>query len=83
MEVMVGARRLNQEQATRRFLARFTHLPVSEAVVEQAVSIRSKYGIKLPDAIIDATAQSENRLLITRNVKDFKNSPSVIFPYAI
>jgi len=40
-------------------------------------------GIKLPDAIIEATAQIENRLLITRNVKDFKNTPGVILPYAM
>jgi predicted nucleic acid-binding protein len=85
MEVMVGAKRLNQEQqlATRHFLAQFTHLPVSEAIAEQAVIIRSEQGIKLPDAIIDATAQVENRLLITRNIKDFKHSPGAIFPYTV
>jgi predicted nucleic acid-binding protein len=85
MEVMVGAKRLNneQQQITRRFLAQFIQLPISEAVAEQAVVIRSQRGIKLPDAIIDATAQVGNRLLITRNVKDFKNSLGVIFPYTI
>ena len=83
MEVMVGAFRMNHErqQVTRRFLARFIQLPVSEAVAELAALIRAQRGIKLPDAIIDATAQIENRLLITRNVKDFKNIPGVIFPY--
>lgn len=85
MEVMVGALRLDkeQQQVTRCFLARFTQLPVCEAVAELAVVIRSRSGIKLPDAIIDATAQTGNRLLITRNVKDFKNSPDVIFPYTL
>ena len=39
--------------------------------------------IKLPDAVIDATAQVENRLLLTRNVKDFKKIPGVIFPYIV
>ncbi len=85
MEVMVGAFRLDHEkqQMTRRFLARFTRLPVNEAVAELAAAIRAQRGIKLPDAIIDATAQVENRLLFTRNVKDFKNTPGVIFPYTI
>ena len=85
MEVMVGALRLDNErrQATRRFLALFTQLPVNEAVAEFAVAIREQRGIKLPDAIIEATAQVENRLLITRNVKDFKNTPGVIFPYTV
>lgn len=85
MEVMVGAFRMDYErqQITRRFMARFTQLPVSEAVAELAASIRAQRGIKLPDAIIDATAQVENRLLFTRNVKDFKNVPGVIFPYSV
>jgi len=85
MEVMVGALRLDHErqQVTRRFLARFTQLPVSEAVAELTVAIRAQRGIKLPDAIIDATAQVAHRLLLTRNVKDFKNNPGVIFPYTV
>ena len=85
MEVMVGAFRLNhqQQQVTRCFLARFNLLPVNEAVAELAASIRARLGIKLPDAIIDATAQVGNRLLLTRNVKDFKNTPGVIFPYTV
>jgi len=85
MEVMVGAFRMNheQQQITRRFLARFTQLPVNEAVAELAAAIRAQRGIKLPDAIIDATAQVDNRLLLTRNVKDFKNIPGVIFPYTV
>ena len=85
MEVMVGAFRLDhkRQQVTRRFLAGFTQLPVSGAVAELAAMIRAQRGIKLPDAIIDATAQVENRLLLTRNVKDFKNIPGVIFPYTV
>ena len=85
MEVMVGALRLDRkrQQITRNFLARFTKLPVCEAVAELAAVIRAQRGIKLPDAIIDATAQVTNRLLITRNVKDFKNNPGVLFPYSI
>ena len=85
MEVMVGALRLDHErqQATRRFLARFTLLTISGAVPELAASIRAQSSMKLPDAIIGATAQIENRLLITRNFKDFKNTHGVIFPYTL
>jgi predicted nucleic acid-binding protein len=83
MEVMVGAFQMDHErqQVTRRFLARFTHLPVNEAVADLAAAIRAQRGIKLPDAVIDATAQVGSRLLLTRNVKDFKNVPGVVFPY--
>jgi predicted nucleic acid-binding protein len=85
MEVMVGAYRLGEAQqlATRRFLARFLKLPVSDAVAERAAAIRCERKIKLPDAIIDATAQVENQLLLTRNVRDFTDSPGAVFPYTV
>jgi predicted nucleic acid-binding protein len=85
MEVMVGALRLDEAQqlTTRRFLARFLKLSVNDSVAERAVSIRGERKIKLPDAIIDATAQVENRLLLTRNTRDFMDSPGVVFPYTI
>jgi predicted nucleic acid-binding protein len=85
MEIMVGAHRLDEAQrlATRRFLARFLKLPVSDLVAERAVIIRGERKIKLPDAIIEATAQVGNRLFLTRNTRDFKDSPGVIFPYTI
>ena len=85
MEIMVGAHRLEETQrlATRRFLARFLKLPVSDSVAERAVIIRSERKIKLPDAIIDATAEVENRLFLTRNTRDFRDSPGAVFPYTI
>jgi len=38
----------------------------------KTVDIRKAYGIKLPDAIIAATALNYGLTLITRNTKDFK-----------
>jgi hypothetical protein len=85
MEVMVGANKLNefQLQATRRFLARFSRRPISDSIAEQAVTIRRERKIKLPDAIIEATAQEENRLLVTRNTRDFSGITEVVIPYSI
>ncbi len=42
-------------------------------VVDETISIRKAHIIKLPDAIIAATAVSNNFKLITRNTSDFKN----------
>ena len=39
----------------------------------QTIAIRQTYKIKLPDAIIAATAIAYSLTLITRNVNDFKN----------
>ncbi len=70
MEVMAGAMP-EHEIKTRAFLTTFLSLPVTAAVAERAVALQKQRRIKLPDAIILATAQTGDRLLITRNTRDF------------
>ena len=45
--------------------------------------LRQEYKLKLPDAIILATAQLHRLELITRNTKDFAGIPGVVTPYEI
>lgn len=81
MEVMAGATP-ELEQATALFLGTFTLIPLSATIAQQAVAIRRSTRLKLPDAIILATAQTERRLLLTRNTRDFPPNPSQIkVPY--
>ena len=83
IEVMVGAIPKNIE-ATRAFLHTFRQLPVTPEVAERAVTLRQQQRIKLPDAIILATAQVHGRLLITRNTRDFPaGTPGVHAPYTL
>lgn len=83
MEVMVGTTTENAA-ATRRFLAQFDLYPLTETVAEAVLQIRQKKRIKLPDAIVLATALTEKCLLITRNIKDFpKDEPALRMPYKI
>ena len=70
MEVMAGAT-VQEEQVIKGFLSQFDLLPIDGAVAAEAVAIRRTRRIKLPDAIILATARTTHRILITRNTKDF------------
>lgn len=55
-----------------RLLAPFRELDVDRAVAERAGRIKRQTGIRMPDALIAATA-IENRLAVaTRNTRDFQ-----------
>jgi predicted nucleic acid-binding protein len=83
MEVMVGCTD-KTEEGTRAFLRGFAVVPVDEAVMELAVTLRRDYKLKLPDAIIWASAKSRGLLLITRNTKDFPAKlPGIRVPYTL
>ena len=83
MEVMVGATG-DVEVATRSFLSSFDVIEVDGKIAERAVSLRRDHHIKLPDAIIWATAQARAMLLVTRNSKDFAaDDPGVRMPYRL
>jgi predicted nucleic acid-binding protein len=47
-------------------------VPLNDAVVNMTISIRKNNRIKLPDAIIYATAQVMNGKLLTNNISDFE-----------
>lgn len=83
MEIQVGAAP-EEQLALDQFLRRFTVLPLDAPISLSAVSLRKTTKIKLPDAIIWATASVHHRLLVTRNTKDFSTShPGVRVPYVI
>lgn len=83
MEILVGATAAQDDEA-RLFLLNFQLLPLTPDVAERAVEIRRSSKIKQPDAIIQATAQTQGRLLLTRNTRDFPSSaPGVHIPYTL
>jgi len=83
MEVMVGVDK-NEEQSVRSFLSHFSLINIDAKVAEIAVSIRRELKIRLPDAVIWASARRENALLVSRNTKDFpSDSPEVRVPYEL
>ena len=45
---------------------------ITDEIVDETIAIQRAYKIKLPDAIIAATAINKKLILVTRNVADFK-----------
>ncbi|WP_269514836.1 type II toxin-antitoxin system VapC family toxin [Brevundimonas subvibrioides] len=83
IEVMAGA---DAELAdpTRTYLDGYSIVALDDPIAERAASIRQSRRMKLPDAIIWATAQTTGRLLVTRNTKDFPaDDPGVRAPYVL
>ena len=82
MEVMVGAK---DDTICRQFLRDYFILQtVNNDIAEQAVRLRKQKRIKLPDAIILATARVHDVILVTRNTRDFsQDEPDVYIPYTL
>jgi predicted nucleic acid-binding protein len=83
IEVMAGTTAAT-ERIARAFLQTFDLLPIDAKVAEHAANLRRSKRIKLPDAVIWATAQVHQCLLVTRNTRDFDpNEPGVRAPYIL
>lgn len=74
MEVL-GFQFDNQEEKEliEQLLAQFVIIQLGMEIAKEVISIKQKKKIKLPDAIIFATAKKNDCDLMTYNVDDFKN----------
>lgn len=83
IEVMAGANPAN-EAYIREFLLNFYIVRIRQDVADRAAAIRQLRGLKLPDVIIQATAEVDHRILITRNTRDFRpRSKGIRVPYSL
>ncbi len=81
MEMLVGARH-EEEDVIDLFLRDFSVVALSRPIAREAVGLRRAGRMRLPDALIWASARSESALLVTRNTKDFPaDDPGVRVPY--
>lgn len=83
MEVLVGAQ--DDDAQLRDFMeTHFEIVALDLAVAETAVQLRRANHLRLPDAIIWATAQTQEAVLVTRNIKDFNPEwEGIRVPYKI
>nr|MBS0036656.1 type II toxin-antitoxin system VapC family toxin [Saprospiraceae bacterium] len=69
----------SEMQTLKEFIDISTIIPLSEEVVKNTIELRKNHKIKIPDAIIAATALGYNLTLITRNIADFQKITDLIF----
>lgn len=82
MEVLVGAHNEEEADVIEMFLRDFRVVDLTRGVARDAIEIRQTARLRLPDAIIWATARHESALLVTRNTKDYpRDDPGVRVPY--
>ena len=84
MEILAGADSPEDEKACLEFLSTFIVHQLSVNIASEAARIRKAFRVRLPDAIVWATARSEGSILVTRNSKDFPPlEPGVRIPYVV
>jgi predicted nucleic acid-binding protein len=83
-ELLAGARTDEERRAAEGLLASLRRVDLTESIARRAVDLRQSLRLKLPDAIVLATAEVEGCILVTRNTRDFPaNDPRVRFPYTV
>jgi predicted nucleic acid-binding protein len=82
IEFLVGAKDDEEDQKRKLMLEDFEVLEVEPTIAAETILIRKKTRLKLPDAIILATARVHGLLLVTRNHRDFpRREPDIRIPY--
>jgi predicted nucleic acid-binding protein len=67
------------------FISLATVIETNKLIIDQTIAIRKAYKIKLPDAIVAATALVNNLTLVSRNTKDFHKIQglTILNPYSL
>ena len=61
-----------EEKFIKEMLEVFHILYIDQKIADMVIQIRREVRIRLPDAIIAATAKTANLYLVTRNIEDFR-----------
>ncbi|NET60623.1 MAG: type II toxin-antitoxin system VapC family toxin [Symploca sp. SIO2E6] len=76
MELVIGCRNKTEQQALDNFLEQFEVCPLTEKISNQAIELIQTYalshGMLIPDALIAATAISNNMALLSKNQRDYR-----------
>lgn len=73
MEVLGFNGNQDEMELATEFMSDSIIIGLEEAIILRTIALRKQQKIKLPDAIIAATALVHRLTLVTRNLDDFKN----------
>jgi len=84
IEILVGSKDEHDAKRLRAFLKNFKIRELSNEIANLSIDIRKSIRLKVPDAIVYATARDEGCILVSRNTKDFKSDfPDIRVPYKL
>jgi predicted nucleic acid-binding protein len=82
IEVMIGADSDAERFAAETLFESMRRIELSAEIARRAVELRRLLRLKIPDAIVLATADKEGCILVTRHAKDFDpDDPRIRVPY--
>lgn len=84
IEVLGLSQPEREVRSAERLLTLLAEEPLHEAIVQQAILVRRQRRLRLPDAIIAATALYLDTPIVTRNEADFRgiDGLTVLNPFA-
>ena len=71
IEVLGYRQSESAERQAKQLLSKLVELPLTSEIAERTIAIRKSLRIKVPDAIIAATALEYSLQLVSRNEEDF------------
>ena len=77
IELLTKTEPASEYATMQAFVQSVPVLPLDEATTQQIIRLRQQHRVKLPDAIIAATALAHGLPLLTRNTSDFQALPGL------
>lgn len=78
IELLIRPGNAAESTALQQFIDNCIELPLTEPVIQQTIRLRQQHRVKLPDAIIAATALVHGLPLLTRNTADFRHIANLV-----
>jgi predicted nucleic acid-binding protein len=82
IEVLTGVRNDEDQNQVESFLAFFEMIELDGDISRLTIELRKRYRLKVPDAIVFASAKRRDSFLVTRDLDDFPaDDPGIRVPY--